>query len=148
MGADIEHRIDGTKYDSDKLRMDLITPEMLEALASTLTYGVKKYGDNNWRKGLVFSRVRGAILRHFTAWSKGIDIDEESGLNHIDQVFTNVGFLVTFVREGRTELDDRWKSGGKHEREVDKASTESGRFQGTYADFLKLNNVTREGDLK
>jgi len=101
--------IGGTKHDSDKLRMDLIPTEMMEALAQTLTYGVKKYDDNNWRKGLMFSRVIGATLRHFTSWQKGVDIDEESGLNHLDQAFTNIGFLVTFVRENRTELDDRWK---------------------------------------
>lgn len=103
----------GTKYDQDKLRMDLIPGEMIESLAQTLTFGVKKYHDNNWRKGLMFSRVRGAALRHFTAWSKGDDIDEESGLNHLDQAFTNLGFLVTFVREGRTELDDRYKRESK-----------------------------------
>ena len=99
----------GTKHDGDKLRMDLIPSEMIEALAQTLTFGVKKYDDNNWRKGLKFSRVRGAALRHFMAWSKGEDIDEESGLNHLEQAFTNLGFLVTYVREGRVELDDRYK---------------------------------------
>src|ERR1700722_1556447 len=99
----------GSKFDDGKPRMDLITKEMLEGLSAPLSFGVKKYDANNWRKGLAYSRVTGAALRHLSSWMSGIDIDEESGLNHIDQAFLNLGFLVTFEREGRRELDDRHK---------------------------------------
>lgn len=99
------------KFDQDKMRLDLIPREMIEGLARPMTYGVKKYSANNWREGLVFSRVTGATLRHLTAWMSGEDIDAESGQKHIEQAFVNLGFLVTFVNEGRTDLDDRFKRG-------------------------------------
>lgn len=112
----------GTKYDGGKLRMDLITPEMMEGLARPLTYGVEKYDDHNWRKGLSYSRVTAAALRHLNKWRAGHDIDDEadpitgaapSYLPHIQQAFVNIGFLVTFELEGRKELDDRYKGDTK-----------------------------------
>lgn len=99
--------ITGFKLDEGKTRMDLITPEMLRALADPLTFGASKYSDNNWRKGIAYSRVLGAAMRHLTLWTEGVNIDEESGLNHLDQAMLNLGFLATFEREGRgEELDD------------------------------------------
>jgi len=73
---------EGTKYDQDKLRTDLIPPECIEALAYIYTFGAKKYDDNNWRKGMKFSRVYGATLRHLLAWYKGEDNDPETGKSH------------------------------------------------------------------
>jgi hypothetical protein len=53
----------GNKFDGDKLRVDLIPVEAIEGIAGILTHGAKKYGDNNWREGIKFTRVYGAILR-------------------------------------------------------------------------------------
>lgn len=41
---------DGIKYDGEKLRYDLLPVEALEQITKVLTYGAKKYSDNNWRK--------------------------------------------------------------------------------------------------
>ena len=101
---------DGVKFDTGKQRLDLVPVEMLDGLADPLTYGVNKYEANNWRKGLAYSRVMGAALRHLASFRRGVLIDEESGLNHIDQAFINLGMLVTFEREGRSkELNDLYK---------------------------------------
>ncbi len=101
--------VTGQKFDQDKIRLDLIPREMLEGLGRPLTYGVQKYASNNWRGGIEYSRVSGAALRHLSAWMSGEDIDADSGQKHIEQAFVNLGFLVTFVNEGRNELDDRFK---------------------------------------
>lgn len=73
---------EGIKYDGDKLRTDLIPPECIESVAWIYTFGAKKYDDNNWRKGMKFSRVYGALLRHIFAWYGGEDNDPETGKSH------------------------------------------------------------------
>jgi hypothetical protein len=91
----------------EKLRVDLVTPEMIEALATVLTYGAKKYADRNWEKGIPYMVSVGAALRHLLQFLKNNDIDEESGLQHIEQAFLNLGMIVTQKRRNRTDLDDR-----------------------------------------
>ena len=96
----------GTKHDNDKLRMDLIPPEVMTALAAVLTMGADKYDDHNWREGINYSRIVAALKRHLTAWEGGEVYDPESGLNHIAHVLCNAAFLITFEYEGRSQLND------------------------------------------
>jgi hypothetical protein len=103
----IEVPLKGTKFDSEKIRVDLLDPLALEGLAKVLTFGAKKYGDDNWRGGLVYSRVIGALLRHLFAIMRGEDNDPESGYPHIDHVGCCWMFLSTFMKS-RKDLDDRF----------------------------------------
>jgi deoxycytidylate deaminase len=81
------------KFDSDKLRYDLIPPEVLKALAEVLTYGAKKYKPNNWRECDDPERYIGALLRHLQAYRLGDRVDVESGLDHLAMAMTNVAML-------------------------------------------------------
>lgn len=83
----------GKKYDKDKLRMDLIPGEVLEALAEVLTYGAKKYEANNWQKVETW-RYEAAALRHWAKYKKGEKCDSESGLPHLWHFLCNAAFLV------------------------------------------------------
>lgn len=85
------------KFDSAKLRYELIPHSALEGLAKVLTYGARKYKPENWRKGEI-NRYVGAAYRHFEAWRAGEKNDPESGLSHLEHLLTNVAFLI--------ELDD------------------------------------------
>jgi len=87
---------EGTKYDNKKLRFDLIPPEVLTLDAAVYTMGAEKYEDNNWRKGIKYSRVIGALMRHLVARICGEIIDPESGLPHLAHVRWNVGALMYF----------------------------------------------------
>jgi len=98
----------GVKYDNQKPRMDLIPPEAMNELATILTYGAGKYADHNWRKGLHYSRVYAAALRHLLAFWSGENLDPESGLSHLSHALCNVAFLVTYERTG-TGTDDRFQ---------------------------------------
>ena len=98
----------GKKYDGGKLRLDLIPPEAIDALGEVLTYGADKYEPYNWAKGLKFSRVYGAALRHLNAYWKGEDVDSESGIDHLKHALTNLAFLVSYSERGMIELDDRY----------------------------------------
>ena len=101
----------GTKHDQDKVRLDLIPEELLLGIGKVLTFGAKKYGDHNWRGGLKFSRVYGALLRHLTAWHKGEDIDPESSMPHLSHAGCCLAFLMTYTTDKEySKYDDRWKS--------------------------------------
>lgn len=81
------------KFDSEKLRFELIPPKVEESLAKVLTYGARKYKPNNWRKGSI-ERYEAALLRHINAYRQGEACDKESGLLHLEHALCNVVFLL------------------------------------------------------
>jgi hypothetical protein len=85
----------GLKFDSEKNRLDLIPPEVMEALGKVLTYGAEIYEANSWQNLEDFNdRYYGALLRHLLEYRKGNKKDKESGLPHIFHALCNVAFLV------------------------------------------------------
>lgn len=98
----------GTKFDADKIRYELIAPEFLEGIAAVLTLGAKKYGDRNWEKGMKWSRVFGALMRHMWAMWRGEDKDPETGFLHALHAGCCVMFLAVYQMRGIGE-DDRPK---------------------------------------
>lgn len=98
----------GTKFDQDKPRMDLIDSEAMEELAKVLTFGAKKYAEDNWRKGIKIRRLIGAGLRHMFAFLRGEDNDEETGLSHIAHAMCCCMFIIWTLKH-REDLDDRYK---------------------------------------
>lgn len=99
----------GNKADTGKSPCELLSPVAMLATADVLAVGAKKYAPNNWRKGLAWSRVIGAILRHLFAFMRGEDLDAETGLPHIDHLACEVMFLQEFYRT-RKDLDDRYSA--------------------------------------
>ena len=91
--------------------MDLIPTISMRAIARVLTFGASKYGRNNWRKGLAWSRCYAAAQRHLTAWWDGEDKDPETGFSHLDHALAEIAFLREFEDTHR-ELDDRFKPTG------------------------------------
>lgn len=96
------------KFDQEKVRLELVDALAVEGLASVLTFGARKYAANNWREGLEYTRLIGALKRHLSAIEKGEDIDTESGLPHIDHLGCCWMFLSNFMKT-RPDLDNRWK---------------------------------------
>lgn len=84
----------GTKYDEYKLRMDLIPTSAIYSLAEVFTYGSKKYGDYEWKKGIYHSRLYAATLRHLISYWDGENIDSESGLNHLKHAMANLAMMI------------------------------------------------------
>ena len=99
---------EGTKYDDEKARLDLVSPIALHDLGLILAHGAKKYGPNNWRKGLSWGRLIAAALRHLIAYMRGEDNDPESGFPHVSHALCNLMMLVEF-HHTRRDLDDRWR---------------------------------------
>ncbi len=98
----------GNKYDNDKLRYDLLSFDAIKGLVEILTMGAKKYGVRNWEKGIEWSRIFAATLRHLFAWWNGEDIDVESGKKHIHHVACNIHFLQHYSIK-KIGKDDRPK---------------------------------------
>lgn len=83
----------GMKFDTNKLRFDLIPAIATESLAAVLTYGAKKYKPNNWRS-VDPQRYVAAFERHWHAYISGEMLDKESGLPHLAHCMTNLTFLL------------------------------------------------------
>lgn len=85
---------DGLKHDGGKLRLDLVPPELIEAVGAVMTHGAKKYGEGSYRQ-VEPKRYRAALMRHICKWLKNPHgIDEDSGLPHLWHVACNVAFLL------------------------------------------------------
>lgn len=98
----------GLRFNAGKSRVDLISPVFLKGLADVLTFGAKKYAPHNWRKGLSWTETVASAQRHLLAFLSGEDIDEESGLPHIDMLACNVMFLSA-MQKLNFGTDDRYK---------------------------------------
>ena len=86
----------GTKFDSGKPMIDLIVPEFIVGMAKILTMGAEKYGTENWKRGLEYSRLYAALQRHALAYHSGEHYDSESGLNHMLHVACNAMFIFWY----------------------------------------------------
>jgi hypothetical protein len=97
----------GKRYDRGKSRMSLIPFVALRALGDVYAYGERKYASWNWARGMDWSRVSDAMLRHYERWQMGEDRDVESGLKHTAHMAWNAITLLTYdlLNIGN---DDRW----------------------------------------
>jgi hypothetical protein len=96
----------GKKNDAAKLGVHLLPPGPLCEIAKVLDFGAKKYDPWNWSKGMAWSRLYAAMLRHLWAWWRGETLDPETGLNHLAHVGCSVLFLLQYAASG-LGTDDR-----------------------------------------
>jgi hypothetical protein len=93
----------GKKYDSGKLRWDLLPLEIVGEIVRVLTFGANKYTDNGWM--LVpegEKRYFAALLRHIEAYQRGEEADPETGISHLAHAGCNILFLLYFQRQHAT----------------------------------------------
>ena len=100
----------GAKYDEGKLKWHLLPPSM-RYVVETYTSGCTKYSDYNWRRGIAFSRLFSAMLRHAWAFWWGGDRDPENGQKHLASVVFYALAMMQYGDEDRTDLDDRFEGG-------------------------------------
>ena len=98
----------GTKFDAGKPPMELLSTEALVQISRVLDFGKGKYSAHNWRKGMSWSRLIGAAMRHLTAYKDGEDLDPETGLSHLAHLGCCTMFLLEFIKT-HLEFDDRYK---------------------------------------
>jgi hypothetical protein len=106
------------RYNSGKLRYQLITPIGLSKLAEVYTKGASKYtlynedgsikedGSNNWKKGLPFTDIIDSAKRHIQAWESGEDIDPDLQSQHLANAAWNI-MTILHLTETNPEFDNR-----------------------------------------
>ena len=97
---------DGLKKDQGKLPLDLLPFDALEEVAKVMEFGAKKYSPRAWEKGMAWSRLWAAALRHGFKWWRGENKDPETGLSHLAHLACCVLFLLTYTLRKVGE-DDR-----------------------------------------
>lgn len=97
----------GTKNDEEKVRLELLPYDALLELGKLWTLGAKKYNSRNWEKGIKYSRIFAAMMRHAWAFWNREDKDSETGLSHMIHATWNALALTTYIIRGMTQFDDR-----------------------------------------
>lgn len=97
----------GVKNDDGKLRWSLLPWIALIKVVKVYNYGAIKYADRNWEKGIKYSRLYDAALRHLTAFWNGESRDEESGLLHLSHCTFNILAILYFELTNPKTWDDR-----------------------------------------
>ncbi len=98
----------GLRYNSDKLRYDLIPPLANKEYAKVWTQALDKYPEGNWEKGMPWTEVIASAMRHLEAIRLGEDIDQESGLLHAAHLQCNAAMLTEYYYT-KKEFDNRKK---------------------------------------
>lgn len=99
---------EASKFDSSKVPLDLLPFDGLTQIGQVLQFGASKYAAHNWRKGMAWSRLLAAALRHIFAWAMGQDKDPETGLSHLAHAGCCICFLLEYQSQGIGQ-DDRYK---------------------------------------
>jgi hypothetical protein len=88
----------GVKFDTAKLRWDLLPLDAVEEVVKRFTHGAEKYTPDNWKVVQnAETRYLSALQRHLKAYWAGERIDPDTpGLTHIGAVAWNALALVWF----------------------------------------------------
>lgn len=83
------------------------TINVVDGVCAVLESGEKKYSAFNWAKGLHFLGVMASANRHWFAMDiLEQEFDEESGIDHVYHLLTNILFINYFAEDGRVDLND------------------------------------------
>jgi hypothetical protein len=76
-------------------------------MGKAFTYGQKKYGKSNYRKGMLVSRQLAAAIRHVYQHLDGETIDPESSAFHLGHALASISMAI-YNLKNNPHLDDRF----------------------------------------
>lgn len=107
---------EGKKFDSEKPRMYLLPPKATIEVANVLTFGAKKYDEQNWRKlDNLQNRYTGGALRHIFAHIDGETQDEDSGHSHLAHAICCLLFKLEIELENGKNKEKRLRGSDGYE---------------------------------
>lgn len=101
------------KSTTGKTPYELLPVEAMEEFALAMKHGADKHEKDDWRhgKGMPWSWLIAAALRHTFALLKGEDIDKDSGLHHGAHLMCCGAMLIYYYKHKKHYgLDDRFGS--------------------------------------
>lgn len=113
----------GMKFDGSKPALGLIPPYAMELAGAGFAIGAEKYAAWNWAKGLEYTKLAGALLRHLEAFLAREDMDEDTGLPHLAGVLCSAMMLADMTIR-HPEMDDRLGDNGADALRVNAAICE------------------------
>jgi hypothetical protein len=94
-----------------KAPMGFSPPTAIIEMEAVMAGGAYKYGAYNFRDTKIDAMTYiGAIDRHFKLWQDGVDIDEESGQNHLAHIMACCALVIDSMHTNML-VDNRHKSG-------------------------------------
>lgn len=102
----------GLRLNQGKARHDLFEPFAIDEVAKVYTKGALKYADNNWKKGMKWSKMLASLKRHITQFESGEDFDYDpdcpeckagtcvnhTGLYHMAHAAWNCLSLISYYK--------------------------------------------------
>lgn len=90
-----------------KAPMSTVSAAVMAEVGVAMLEGAAKYGRHNYRGvGVRASVYYDATMRHLMDWWEGVDIDPDSGMNHITKAITSLVVLRDAMIQGKVH-DDR-----------------------------------------
>ena len=88
------------KFDNDKVDWMILPYDALEEIIKVMEFGARKYARGNFAsgEGLEYTRVLNSLMRHILAFSRGEDLDPETGISHMAHAGCNVLFLLHYIK--------------------------------------------------
>lgn len=96
----------GVKFDNSKPDLTDIPMDAMWEMGKAFTYGQKKYGKNNYRNGMLVSRLLAAATRHIYQHLDGETIDPEAQSMHLGNAMASIAMAI-YTLKNKPELDDR-----------------------------------------
>lgn len=109
-----EQMQEGLKFDSEKLRFDLLPVDALREITKVLNFGLGKYGERNWERGMNWARLYRAAVGHMFDWFESNELDNESNLLHLAHAGCCILFLISYAKRN-VGHDDRPKDHARDE---------------------------------
>lgn len=100
---------EGRRDDSGKAKLHLVPREPLEEVSRAFQNGMEKYGKNNWRQGMNWTRYSDAAERHLGRWLEGEERAADSGVHHLAHAVANLMMLLQSIQSS-LGVDDRAQS--------------------------------------
>lgn len=90
----------GLRYNSGKVKVELLPPEWELALGIVMTRGAEKYEMRNWERGMSWGTMLGCARRHMLRFALGERHDRDTGCHHLAMAAWNLLALMTYdIRE-------------------------------------------------